>query len=83
MDTTHHGDIEIAYETLGPPDGEPLLLVMGISLQMIMWPAGFCAGLADRGFAVARFVSYPGMGHNMPAELWPSFVDEIHALTNH
>jgi pimeloyl-ACP methyl ester carboxylesterase len=28
----------------------------------------------------ARFVSYPGMGHNLPEELWPQFVDEISAV---
>jgi pimeloyl-ACP methyl ester carboxylesterase len=25
----------------------------------------------------ARFVSYPGMGHNLPEELWPQIIDEI------
>jgi pimeloyl-ACP methyl ester carboxylesterase len=25
----------------------------------------------------ARFVSYPGLGHDLPRELWPSFVEEI------
>lgn len=25
----------------------------------------------------AKFVSYPGMGHNLPEELWPQIVDEI------
>ncbi len=51
----HHSDVKIAYETFGPPDGEPLLLMMGLTFQMIWWPDGFCRELADRGFAVARF----------------------------
>lgn len=55
MSFAQHGDVKIAYETFGPPDGEPLLLMMGLTFQMIWWPDGFCRKLADRGFAVARF----------------------------
>lgn len=51
----HNGDVKIAYETFGPPDGEPLLLIMGLTFQMPWWPDGFCQELADHGFAVARF----------------------------
>jgi pimeloyl-ACP methyl ester carboxylesterase len=51
----HNGDVKIAYETFGPPDGEPLLLVMGLTFQMIWWPEEFCQRLAGQGFAVARF----------------------------
>ncbi len=29
----------------------------------------------------ARFVSYPGMGHNLPEELWPQIIGEICAVT--
>jgi pimeloyl-ACP methyl ester carboxylesterase len=50
-----NGEVEIAYETFGAPSGEPLLLVMGLGVQMLYWPDDFCAALADRGFAVARF----------------------------
>ncbi|MGA4989675.1 alpha/beta fold hydrolase [Nonomuraea bangladeshensis] len=53
--TTRNDAVEIAYETFGPPDGEPLLLIMGTAMQMVMWPDDLCAMLADRGFAVARF----------------------------
>ncbi|GAA1963912.1 alpha/beta hydrolase [Amycolatopsis minnesotensis] len=28
----------------------------------------------------ARLVTYPGMGHDLPRELWPAVIDEIHAL---
>jgi pimeloyl-ACP methyl ester carboxylesterase len=28
----------------------------------------------------AKFVTYPGMGHNLPEELWPQIVDEICAV---
>jgi pimeloyl-ACP methyl ester carboxylesterase len=47
--------IELAYQELGDPDGEPLLLVMGLATQMIAWDEEFCAMLAERGFRVVRF----------------------------
>ncbi len=50
-----HGKVEIVYETFGSPDGEPLLLAMGIGGQMIEWREAFCRQLADRGFLVTRF----------------------------
>ncbi|WP_163571645.1 alpha/beta fold hydrolase [Fodinicola feengrottensis] len=50
----HHDGIDLAYETIGPAGGEPLLLIAGIS-QMLTWPDDFCAALAARGFLVARF----------------------------
>ncbi|MFC4534181.1 alpha/beta fold hydrolase [Sphaerisporangium dianthi] len=50
-----HDAVEIAYETFGPPGGEPLLLIMGTALQMVMWPDDLCAALTDHGFTVARF----------------------------
>jgi pimeloyl-ACP methyl ester carboxylesterase len=28
----------------------------------------------------ARFVTYPGMGHDLPRDLWPAFIDEINAI---
>ncbi|GAA0504679.1 alpha/beta hydrolase [Paractinoplanes deccanensis] len=50
-----HGTIEIAYEVEGPADGTPLLLIMGLGLQMLFWPDGFRRLLVERGFRVARF----------------------------
>lgn len=47
--------IEIAYQEIGDPDGEPLLLIMGLATQMIAWDDEFCAMLAERGFRVVRF----------------------------
>ncbi|MGZ3420997.1 MAG: alpha/beta fold hydrolase [Polyangiales bacterium] len=45
--------IELEYETFG--DGEPLLLVMGLGAQMILWADDFVASLVRRGFRVIRF----------------------------
>jgi pimeloyl-ACP methyl ester carboxylesterase len=47
--------IELAYDTIGDPDGPSLLLVMGLGAQLIVWDDEFCAALADRGFHVIRF----------------------------
>jgi pimeloyl-ACP methyl ester carboxylesterase len=47
--------IELAYQEMGDPEGEPLILVMGMATQMIAWPEDFCSLLADRGFRVVRF----------------------------
>jgi pimeloyl-ACP methyl ester carboxylesterase len=47
--------IEIEYEVLGPPDGRPLLLVMGLASQLVHWDDEFCALLAERGHRVIRF----------------------------
>src|SRR6478672_7850541 len=47
--------IELSYQEMGDPDGEPLLLVMGLATQMIAWDETFCGMLAERGFRVVRF----------------------------
>jgi pimeloyl-ACP methyl ester carboxylesterase len=45
--------IELCWDERG--SGPPLVLVMGIGAQMILWPEGFCDMLAARGFRVVRF----------------------------
>jgi pimeloyl-ACP methyl ester carboxylesterase len=47
--------IELCYQEMGDPEGEPLLLVMGLATQMLAWDEGFCGLLVDRGFRVVRF----------------------------
>jgi pimeloyl-ACP methyl ester carboxylesterase len=47
--------IELCYQEMGEPDGEPLVLVMGLATQMIAWFDGLCELFADRGFRVIRF----------------------------
>jgi len=47
--------IELCYQEMGDPNGEPLLLVMGLATQMIAWDEEFCGMLANRGFRVVRF----------------------------
>jgi pimeloyl-ACP methyl ester carboxylesterase len=47
--------VELAYQEVGDPDAEPLLLIMGLGTQMLAWDEEFCAQLAERGFRVVRF----------------------------
>jgi pimeloyl-ACP methyl ester carboxylesterase len=47
--------ITLCYETVGDDSAPPLVLIMGLGMQMVGWPEGFCRQLADRGFYVLRF----------------------------
>jgi len=47
--------IELCYQEMGDPDGEPLLLVMGLATQLLGWDERLCSLLAERGFRVVRF----------------------------
>jgi proline iminopeptidase len=47
--------IEIAYDTAGDPGGPPLLLIMGLGMQLIDWPDDLVEGLVDQGFYVIRY----------------------------
>ena len=47
--------IRLCYQEMGDPDGDPLLLVMGLATQMIAWPEELCEMLAERGYRVVRF----------------------------
>ena len=55
VETVKANGIEIAYETFGDPGARPLLLVMGLGAQMIVWQDEFCTAIAERGFHVVRF----------------------------
>jgi pimeloyl-ACP methyl ester carboxylesterase len=47
--------IDICYEIFGETSAEPMLLIMGLGAQMIVWDDEFCKKLAARGFRVIRF----------------------------
>ena len=47
--------IQIEYETFGEAGSPPLLLVMGLGAQMILWDERFCEQLAAEGFFVVRY----------------------------
>lgn len=47
--------IDIEYERFGPPDADPLLLIMGLGAQLTLWPVQLCDALVARGFHVIRY----------------------------
>jgi pimeloyl-ACP methyl ester carboxylesterase len=47
--------IDICYEIFGEPNAEPMILIMGLGAQMVLWDDAFCERLAARGFRVIRF----------------------------
>jgi pimeloyl-ACP methyl ester carboxylesterase len=53
--TARANGIDICYEIFGDANAEPMLLIMGLGAQMVLWDDPFCAQLAARGFRVIRF----------------------------
>ncbi len=47
--------IALEIEDHGSPAGEPLLLIMGLGMQLVAWHEDFVAQLVARGFRVIRF----------------------------
>lgn len=56
----------------------PTLVISGRDDPLIRWQGGRDTAARISG---ARFIAYPGMGHNIPAELFPTVVQEIQHLT--
>lgn len=55
MPRVHANGIEIEYDTFGEPEDRALILIMGLSCQLVAWPEGFCEKLATKGHFVIRF----------------------------
>jgi len=47
--------IELEYESLGSDGDPPLVMIMGLASQMIVWPSELLDLLVERGFRVIRF----------------------------
>ncbi len=47
--------IELEYETFGDRGARPLLLIMGLGAQLLLWEEEFCAELVGRGHYVIRY----------------------------
>jgi len=48
-------DLDIYYEDMGNPGDPPVLLVMGLGAQLLLWRNGFCEKLVDLGHRVIRY----------------------------
>lgn len=53
--TARSGDLDIYYEDMGDPADPPVLLVMGLGAQLLLWRTGFCEQLTARGLRVIRY----------------------------
>jgi pimeloyl-ACP methyl ester carboxylesterase len=47
--------IQIAYESMGNPKAETILLISGTNAQLTMWPMELCQNLVRQGYRVVRF----------------------------
>lgn len=47
--------IQLAYDAFGNPSDPPIMLVMGLGMQLTAWDELFCEQLAMNGFWVVRF----------------------------
>ena len=47
--------VALEVEDHGSPAGEPLMLIMGLGMQLVAWHPDFVASLVARGFRVIRF----------------------------
>lgn len=48
-------DLEIHYEDMGNPNDPPVLLIMGLGAQLLLWRTGFCERLVNQGYRVIRY----------------------------
>lgn len=46
---------QLCYQTFGSPEGDPLLLIMGLGAPMTWWTEGLCQVFAEHGFWVIRY----------------------------
>ncbi|WP_433722007.1 alpha/beta fold hydrolase [Nocardia sp. CA-129566] len=47
-------EVRMCYRDEGDPSGEPLLMIMGLSSQLIHWPQEIVDDLGERGYRVIR-----------------------------
>ncbi|MET4059393.1 cation diffusion facilitator CzcD-associated flavoprotein CzcO/pimeloyl-ACP methyl ester carboxylesterase [Arthrobacter sp. UYP6] len=46
--------LRLCYRSDGPDDGEPVVLIAGLGMDLTCWPAAFVDGLAAAGYRVIR-----------------------------
>ncbi|WP_197515242.1 alpha/beta fold hydrolase, partial [Mycobacterium sp. 1245805.9] len=49
------GDLKLYYEDMGDVDDPPVLLIMGLGAQLLLWRTAFCERLVGRGLRVIRY----------------------------
>ena len=49
------GELELCWQQFGEENDPPLLMIMGLGAQMILWPEELCELIAVEGYRVIRF----------------------------
>src|ERR1700742_3246064 len=49
------GDLKLYYEDMGDIDDPPVLLIMGLGAQLLLWRTAFCEKLVSQGLRVIRY----------------------------
>ncbi|OBH09342.1 MULTISPECIES: alpha/beta fold hydrolase [unclassified Mycobacterium] len=49
------GDLKLYYEDMGDIDHPPVLLIMGLGAQLLLWRTAFCEQLVGHGLRVIRY----------------------------
>jgi pimeloyl-ACP methyl ester carboxylesterase len=49
------GDLKLYYEDMGDIDDPPVLLIMGLGAQLLLWRTEFCERLVGQGLRVIRY----------------------------
>ncbi len=76
--------IAIEVDDQGPPGGEPLLMIMGLGMQLIAWPDALVQMLVARGFRVIRIdnrdvgLSQGFDAAGVPNLLWAAMRHAVH-----
>ena len=67
--------LQIEIDVQGPPDGDPLLLIMGLGMPLVGWPDALVTDLVARGFRVIRLDNRDaGLSQGFDAHGVPSLV---------
>ena len=68
--------IELCYDTFGDPANPPLILIMGLAAQMVVWDEDFLRMLAAKGVWVIRFDNRDiGLSTKFPQTRTPSVAE--------
>ncbi|RDH76997.1 alpha/beta hydrolase [Mycolicibacterium moriokaense] len=79
-DSAGPGDLDIYYEDMGDENHPPVLLIMGLGAQLLLWRTGFCEKLVNQGLRVIRYdnrdvgLSSKVQGRHTGAPLLPRMV---------
>jgi pimeloyl-ACP methyl ester carboxylesterase len=49
------GELKLYYEDMGDIENPPVLLIMGLGAQLLLWRTAFCEQLVDNGLRVIRY----------------------------